>query len=102
MTPLGYLAHVFTGALLCNATPHLTSGLQGRPFPTPFATPHGVGDSSPLLNVVWGLLNLFGGLCLLLTHPVSELGGGLALIALGALAIGVYLALHFGKIQRNV
>lgn len=43
-----HLAPFFAGAFLCNALPHLAAGLQGRPFPTPFATPHGVGDSPPL------------------------------------------------------
>ena len=44
-----YLALFFIGAFFSNCLPHLTSGSQGRPFPTPFATPHGVGDSSPLV-----------------------------------------------------
>jgi hypothetical protein len=96
------IAHFFTGALLCNALPHLASGLQGLPFPTPFARPRGVGNSAPLLNMLWGLANLALGLYLLGAFPMTlqpDADSGTAL--LGALAIGSYLALHFGKVQRE-
>jgi hypothetical protein len=86
------------GALLCNCIPHLACGLEGRAFPTPFAKPRGIGDSPPLVNTLWGLINLLLGGVLLARHPVAV---GieppfLALVA-GALAIGIYLSLHFGK-----
>ena len=93
-----HLGHFFTGVLLCNALPHLVAGLQGKPFPTPFAKPRGIGLSSPLINFLWGLLNFALGLLLLGHVPLilgANIGFGLAL--LGALAIGCYLALHFGK-----
>jgi hypothetical protein len=93
-----FIAHFFIGALLCNGLPHLAAGLQGRAFPTPFARPRGIGLSSPLINVLWGLANVAGGLLLLGHVPLIlgfNIGFGLAL--LGALAIGSYLALHFGK-----
>jgi len=59
------IANFFTGALLCNALPHLAAGLQGRRFQTPFARPRGVGESSALVNVLWGFFNLLAGLALL-------------------------------------
>jgi hypothetical protein len=97
-----YLALFFAGAFLCNCIPHLVSGLQGRPFPTPFAKPRGVGNSSPLTNVCWGMLNFVVGLFLLSRHPVIvELKPGFIALIAGALAIGVYLSLHFGKVQRD-
>ena len=46
------------GLVLCNAVPHLAAGLRGEPFPTPFAKPPGRGPSPPLINAVWGVLNL--------------------------------------------
>jgi hypothetical protein len=44
------VALFFAGAFLCNSIPHLTKGLQGEPFPSPFAKPPGKGNSSPLVN----------------------------------------------------
>jgi hypothetical protein len=94
------IALFFTGVFLCNALPHLCAGLQGRPFPSPFAKPSGVGDSSPLVNVLWGFLNLLAGLLLLAFHPVAlGLNPGLAALVLGALTLGTHCALHFGKVQ---
>lgn len=97
-----YLALFFTGAFLCNSLPHLASGLQGRPFPTPFAKPRGVGDSSPLMNVFWGMFNLLAGLFLLADHPVAiGINTDFAVVILGALGLGIYVALHFGKVQAR-
>jgi len=95
------LALFFAGALLCNCVPHLAAGLQGMPFPTPFATPHGVGDSAPLVNVLWGFVNLLAGAGLLVRHPAPP-GANLDIVALvaGAMGIGVFAARHFGAVQR--
>jgi len=96
-----WLAWFFAGAFLCNSLPHLAAGLQGQPFPSPFARPRGVGNSSPLVNVLWGLFNLVVGLVLLSLQPVSiGLNAPFVVVVAGALAIGVYLALHFGKVRR--
>lgn len=48
------LADFGAGLFLCNCLPHLAAGLQGQPFPSPFSKPRGVGNSSPLVNVLWG------------------------------------------------
>jgi hypothetical protein len=90
----------FAGAFLCNCIPHLASGLRGEPFPTPFAKPSGVGLSSPLLNVLWGFANaVVGGV--LLGRNADALSGamGWAIVAVGGLAIGIFTALHFGKVR---
>lgn len=90
------------GALLCNCVPHLAAGLQGLPFPTPFATPRGVGDSPPLLNVLWGFFNLLVGAALVCRHPVpAGLNLGVTALVAGALVLGIYLALHFGRVQQG-
>src|SRR6476620_4222344 len=52
------VAYFFGGAFLANALPHLSSGVTGRPFPSPFASPPFRGLSSPTVNVAWGLFNL--------------------------------------------
>jgi hypothetical protein len=92
------------GLLICNAVPHLAAGLRGEPFPTPFAKPPGKGLSAPLVNVVWGWINLFVGLALLphlvLFSPVAPLFNTLWLsFALGFLVSGLFLAWHFGRVR---
>ena len=96
-----WIAWFFAGAFLCNSLPHLAAGLQGRPFPSPFSKPRGVGLSSPLVNVLWGLFNVVVGLVLLSLQPVSiGLNAPFIIVIAGALVIGVYLALHFGKVLK--
>jgi hypothetical protein len=97
---MDYLATFFAGAFLCNCLPHLLAGLQGIPFPTPFAKPRGVGNSSPLLNFLWGEFNLVVGFALFTISRI-EIGANRKSVALaaGALALGAYLSLHFGKVR---
>ncbi|MEW6644732.1 MAG: hypothetical protein AB1586_29800 [Pseudomonadota bacterium] len=97
-----YALLVLAGALLCNCIPHLTAGLQGAPFPTPFATPRGVGPSPPLVNVLWGAFNLAAALGLLSVHPVA-LGANPDCLAIGAgaLLLGLHLSRHFGKVRNR-
>jgi hypothetical protein len=96
-----WVAWFFAGAFLCNSLPHLAAGLQGRPFPSPFAKPRGIGLSSPLVNVLWGMVNVVVGLVLLSLQPVSVgFNAPFVVVIAGALAIGVYLALHFGKVLK--
>lgn len=99
---MSYVALFFAGALLCNSIPHLGSGLQGRPFPTPFAQPHGVGDSSPFVNFLWGFANFLAGMLLLSRHPVEMgLNASLLTVVIGALAIGTFTSFHFGRVQAQ-
>ena len=95
------IAHFAAGALLCNCIPHLAAGLRGELFPSPFARPPGIGKSHPSLNVIWGLINAFGGIVLLDYAPVSV---GLNLpfitVALGAL-VGGSLVAHYFYRWRN-
>jgi len=99
---MDYVAQFFAGAFLCNCVPHLVCGLQGSSFPTPFAKPHGVGMSSPVVNFAWGLLNLIVGLVLLSNWPVRVgLNTSFLILLLGVGVLGVYSSIHFGKVQRN-
>jgi hypothetical protein len=92
----------FAGALLCNCIPHLVSGLQGQPFPTPFAKPSGVGNSSPTVNFLWGAANLIFGAGILSRHPVLiGFDPDCAALLAGAVALGVFMSLHFGKVARD-
>ena len=78
-----YVLTFFAGAFLCNCIPHLSSGLRGAPFPTPFAKPRGVGNSPPFLNFLWGSFNLFIGIYVLSIYPVV-IGPNLTCLALVA------------------
>jgi hypothetical protein len=51
-------AYFFAGALFANFVPHFVSGVLGRAFPTPFASPPFRGLSSSHVNVSYGLCNL--------------------------------------------
>jgi hypothetical protein len=53
-----YVAYFFGGMFLVNAVPHFVAGVMGRKFPSPFASPPGKGESSPMVNVLWGAFNL--------------------------------------------
>ncbi len=99
---MNYVVIFFAGAFLCNSIPHLACGLQGEPFPTPFAKPRGVGDSSAFVNFLWGSFNFIVGLSLLSSHPVTpELNPDFIALIAGALAIGAYLSLHFAKVRLD-
>lgn len=96
-----YLAYFAAGALLANAVPHFVAGISGSRFQSPFASPPGVGESSPLVNVLWGMTNLLVGWVLL--FGVGEFAAGITrdclMVFLGALATGVGLAVHFGRVR---
>jgi hypothetical protein len=65
MTWYFYLGQFFSGLLLANGVPHFVQGISGQKFQSPFASPPGVGESSPIVNVLWGFANLVVGLALL-------------------------------------
>jgi len=52
------LAYFLGGFFLANSSPHLISGVTGSAFQTPFASPPGVGESTAMINVLWGFANL--------------------------------------------
>jgi hypothetical protein len=99
---MNYIAYFFAGMFLCNCLPHLLCGLQGTPFPSPFAKPPGIGNSSPLVNFLWGSLNLLLGLLFLIWQPVAfGFTLSFATLCVGFLALGIPLSLHFGKVRRG-
>jgi hypothetical protein len=98
----GLAADFFAGAFLCNAIPHLVSGLRGDAFPTPFAQPPGRGLSSPIVNFAWGFLNFVIALALLSIARIQiGLYTPLILFLLGFLLLGLMLAHHFGKFRAG-
>ena len=94
-----YISYFFGGMFLSNAVPHLVSGVMGRPFQSPFATPHGEGLSSSTLNVLWGAFNIAIGYLLIcqvgnfdLRDPMQALVAGS-----GGLLMAMLCARMFGR-----
>jgi hypothetical protein len=99
MTWLHLVSYFFGGIFLANAVPHFVSGIMGRPFQSPFATPPGKGLSSSTVNVLWGFFNTVAGYLLVVrvgNFDLRSISDVLAL-AVGALLIGVLMARHFGR-----
>jgi hypothetical protein len=93
------LAYVFGGLFWANTLPHLLCGVSGTPFPSPFASPPGVGLSPPTINVAWGLFNLFVGY--LLVYRVGSFDARntkhIAAFGLGFAAMALQLGWYFGQ-----
>jgi len=99
---LRLLADFFAGVFLCNCIPHLVSGLCGQSFPTPFASPPGAGNSSALVNFIWGFFNLVIVFLLLsVSHIAISLNTGLVLFLAGFFLIGIFLSRHFAKVRAG-
>ncbi len=95
-----YIAYFLGGAFLVNAVPHFTNGVSGRRFPSPFASRPGRGESSPLVNVLWGTLNLVIGyllVCRVGSFDLHRLRDVLVLGA-GGLLMALMLSRTFGRI----
>ncbi len=99
MNWLHLVSYFFGGATLANAVPHFVSGMQGRSFQSPFATPSGQGLSSSTVNVLWGFCNAVIAYLLVLRVGNFDLRstGHVLALAVGALLIGLYSARHFGQ-----
>ena len=100
MSWYGYVLEFLAGMFLGNGVPHFVHGVSGAPFQSPFAKPPGVGESSAVVNVVWGFGNFVAGFLLLHYFWPSD-AAGWVLTGVGALAISVMLALHFGKVRTG-
>ncbi|MFZ0608308.1 MAG: hypothetical protein WAM75_11645 [Xanthobacteraceae bacterium] len=97
-----YVAHFFAGVFLANGVPHFVHGISGNKFQSPFASPPGVGESSAIVNVVWGWFNfvIAGALVFAAFPPLPPPIGGCIAGALGVLASSLCLAHHFGRVRR--
>jgi hypothetical protein len=93
------LSYLIGGACLANAVPHLVSGMQGRPFQSPFATPSGEGLSSSTVNVGWGFANLVLAYLLILRVGAFDLRAAdqAGATGLGALLMALFAARSFGR-----
>lgn len=99
-----YVIWFFIGALFANSIPHIVQGMSGNRFQTPFARPRGVGESSAIINVIWGFANLAiaGVLLHVFAPPHLPPPWTLCIAAgLGALALALYLARRFGTVRNQ-
>jgi len=88
--------------LFCNCIPHLSCGVSGTAFPTPFAKPRGVGNSPPWANFIWGASNLFAATLISIRRfPSVQIMPDLVALATGFLLAGIYLSLHFGRVRKQ-
>ena len=97
-----YLALFFAGAFLANSVPHFVQGISGRSFPTPFASPPGQGESSPVVNVLWASFNLIVGyvLCRASRFNVARTRDAV-IVAAGVILTAVMLANAFGQLYSK-
>jgi len=98
-----YLLEFLGGAFLANGVPHFVQGISGNPFQSPFAKPPGVGESSPLSNVLWGFGNLLAGALLLhFFWPRGDAAWvGWIAVGAGALLMSIQLSTWFGKVRAK-
>jgi hypothetical protein len=94
MNWLPALAHFFSGVFLANFVPHFVHGISGRRFQTPFASPPGIGESSAIVNVLWGAFNFALGYWL-----IQHFGWDAHVAGAGALIMALWLAFHFGRVR---
>ena len=90
-----FAAAFFAGLFLANVVPHFVNGVSGNPFPTPFSNPPGLGLSSPVVNVLWALLNLVIGYFLFSAGKIKNNKWALAVFFTGAALISIQLSMHF-------
>jgi len=98
-----YLLQFVSGLFIANGVPHFVQGVSGHWFQSPFATPRGVGESSPLVNVLWGFANLAIGFALLweFAPKGSDVVAEWVIFGLGVLVCAVFCAWHFGRVRSK-
>lgn len=97
-----YVAGFLAGMFLANFVPHFVKGVSGDRFPSPFSHPPGKGLSSPLVNALWGLLNLVVG-CILFRVGRIWSGDASALIVFfaGITTMSIMLSVNFAKKDKE-
>ncbi len=103
MTWYASLAYFFAGGFLTNGIPHFIHGISGKKFPTPFSRPMVKGESSPVLNVIWGVVNFLIGYALVFGVGKFQFGFSLdtLMLILGGVVVSVVLALILGRMPEH-
>lgn len=97
-----YFTAFIIGVLTANGLPHFMQGICGNRFQTPFASPPTIGESSPLVNVLWGAANfaVAGALFLYMNLSLASHDHTAPLLA-GALLCAIILSIQFGKVRNG-
>jgi hypothetical protein len=103
MSWYAYLAYFFAGGFLANGIPHFIHGISGKKFPTPFARPMVKGESSPVVNVIWGMASFLIGYALVFGVGQFQFGFSLdaLMLTLGAIVMSVMLAIILGRMRGH-
>jgi len=75
---------------------------RGRPFPSPFANPPGKGMSSPLVNVLWGAVNVavaYALLCHVGEFDIRRIADAAA-CGVGGFLTAIMMAQSFGRLKH--
>ena len=95
-------AYFFAGAFSANFVPHFVSGVLGRTFPTPFASPPFRGLSSSRVNVLYGLFNLTVAWVLLRASDFElRSAPHAAVYGLGLVAMSLLITRSLARLQRE-
>ena len=100
MTLTGRAGAFVGGMLVANSAPHLASAVTGHAHLTPLAG----RDSSPRVNLVWGLVNALGGLAVTRACTrASDRRWDQSLIAfeVGAAALALWMAASEAVLRVN-
>jgi hypothetical protein len=97
-----YLARFGAGVFLANGVPHFVHGISGNKFQSPFASPPAVGESSPVINVIWGMVNFVIGYILLYGPGAFRVGLNMdmLIVGIGILFAAVMLSGHFERVRH--
>ena len=97
-----YFSAFWAGMFVANFVPHYVHGVGGNKFPTPWAKPGGIGLSSSMVNMLWGLFNLLAG-CLLLWMGNVHFGNiwSLATVFIGFTCMSLFAANHFQRKHKE-
>jgi len=94
-----YVFAFMAGGIFINVLPHLLNGVSGRPFPSPFSDPPGVGLSSPAANVVWAVINFLIAAAFVYFAKLNQRHRSICIAYFaGAVSMAFYLANYFGRL----
>lgn len=95
-------AYFLAGAFSANFVPHFVSGVLGRTFPTPLASPPFRGRSSPWVNVLYGVCNLAVAYVLLSRVGDFELRSPLhaGAFGLGLAAMALFITRSLARLEK--
>jgi hypothetical protein len=95
-----YLLAFFAGVFAINILPHYINGIMGQSFPTPFADPPGKGLSSPVINVLWALINFVISFSILYFAKIGQRKKWVWIaFFIGAVLMSFNLASYFGALH---